>query len=377
MFAPCLDPREDFAIMPPVEAALRKTYRTVEQKLRELAEAPLEGILGQCAEVEAAYPDAAAFGDDPPLRRFLARVGLIRRNSVAANLYEMVCKMARATGEREAVVRRLLDLYCSPAEGVRRVVCDETPRCGECPLSAECRYYQRTPTIKELPEQQRPRERLIAEGEHALSDAELLAIILRTGSEEDTAIGLGHKLLGKFGSFRALAGKTIAELTSVKGIGPAKAAQVKAAAEIGRRLAHETAAEPGKRLGDSRAVFDLYAPRLRDRKKETFLVLLLDAKNRVVREVTVSEGSLTASLAHPREVFNEAVRDSAAAILCLHNHPTGDPAPSERDTQITRQLHAAGKVLGIHLLDHIILGDPGYYSFADAGQLPEEKRHDG
>ena len=150
-----------------------------------------------------------------------------------------------------------------------------------------------------------------------------------------------------------------------------------AAVEIGRRLAQQAAAEPGKRLSDSRSVYDLYAPRLRDRKKETFLVLLLDAKNRLLREVTVSEGSLTASLAHPREVFNEAVRDSAAAILCIHNHPTGDPSPSERDAQITRQLHAAGKVLGIHLLDHIILGDPGYYSFADSGQLPEEKRHDG
>jgi len=366
--------------MPPekrVEALLRKTYRTVGEKLRELSDEPLDDLVARCAEAQASYPDPASFGDDPPLRRFLGRVGLIPRRSSPSNLYELVCKMAKATGQREAVVRRVLDLYCAPADGVRRVICDESPRCEECPLSAECKFYQRAPSIKELPADQRPRERLMAEGEQALSDAELLAILLRSGTEEDTAIGLANKLLARFGSFRALAGRTIAELSSLKGIGPAKATQVKAAVEIGRRIAQQTAAEPGKPLGGSQAVFDLYAPRLRDRKKEAFLVLLLDAKNRVVREVPVSEGSLTASLAHPREVFNEAVRDSAAAVLCVHNHPTGDPTPSRRDIEITRQLHAAGKILGIHLLDHVILGDATYYSFADAGQLPEEKRDDG
>ncbi len=154
-------------------------------------------------------------------------------------------------------------------------------------------------------------------------------------------------------------------------------AQVKAAAEIGRRMVERAALEPGRPIADSHAVYDLTWPRLRDQKKETFLVLLLDARNRMVRDVEVSVGSLTASLAHPREVFHEAVRDSAAAIVCVHNHPTGDPAPSPRDIEITAKLHAASKVLGITLLDHVIVGEGVYYSFADEGRLPRERRDDG
>ena len=360
-----------------MDARLRKTYRAVEQKLRELAPGPLEQAMGLCGEAEAAYPGAAPFADDPPLRRLLTRLGLMPRSRSAAILYVTVRRIAEATCERLAVVQRVLGLYCSPVSGLSAVVCGEEPQCAECPLAAECKHYQRTPSIKDLPEDQRPRERLIAGGERVLSDAELLAIILRSGTEEQTAVGLGQTLIAKFGGFRALAGKSVAELRRVKGVGPAKAAQVKAALEIGRRLAQQAAAEPGRPVADSATVYEMCAPSLRDQKKETFLVLLLDAKNRVLREVEVSVGSLTASLAHPREVFHDAVRDSAAAIICVHNHPTGDPSPSPRDIEITQKLHASGKVLGIALLDHVIVGASGYYSFADAGHLPEEKRHDG
>ncbi len=356
---------------------LRKAYRAVEAKLRELAAVPLEDLLALCGEGQAAYPEATAFEDDPPLRRFLARIGLIPRSRSAANLYEIINSMAKATGERAATVRRVLRLYCSPTDGIRSIVCGERPNCSECPLAAECRFHQRAPRIRELPENERPRERLIAEGERALSDAELLAIILRTGTTEQTAVGLGQSLLARFGSLRSLASRSIAELSKLKGVGPAKAAQVKAALEIGRRAAQEAAAAPGRRLADSQAVYDLAWPRLRDQRKETFLALLLDAKNRVIREVEVSVGSLTASLAHPREVFHEAVRDSAAAIICVHNHPTGDPTPSPRDAEITRKLHAASKTLGIALLDHVIVGERDFYSFADHGQLPQEARDDG
>jgi DNA repair protein RadC len=356
---------------------LRRAYRTVEQKLRELAGGPLDPLLAACGEAQADYPDPAQFGDDPPLRRLLARLGLIRRSRSAANLYECVRRMAEATGERIATVRRVLQLYCAPAEGIPAVVCGEEPACGECPLAPECRHFQRAPSIKDLPEDQRPRERLIAGGERALSDAELLAIILRSGTEEQTAIGLAQSLLAKFGTFRALAGRSIAELRKVKGVGPAKAAQVKAALEIGRRIASEAAAGPGRHITDSQAVYDLCWPSLRDQKKETFLALLLDARNRFLREVEVSVGSLTASLAHPREVFGEAVRDAAAAVICVHNHPAGDPAPSPRDVEITNKLHATGKILGIALLDHVILGEGCHYSFADDGKLPHDGRQDG
>jgi len=360
-----------------VDALLRKTYRVVRGKLGELAERPLEALIGECAESQAVYPESAEFADDPALRRLLARVGLVPRNCSAANLYQMVGKIAKATGERQERVRRVLELYCAPAEGIRRVICDEAPNCDECPLTPECKFFHRTPSITDLPVDQRPRERLIAEGEGALSDAELLAIILRSGTEQETAIGLAHKLLGKFGNFRELSRKTVTELSRVKGIGPAKATQIKAAVEIANRLAQQKATKPGRKLTDSHTVFDMYAPRLRDRDKETFLVLLLDAKNRVFREVGVSEGTLTASLVHPREVFSPAVRHSAAAILCVHNHPSGDPAPSRHDIEVTQRLVETSKVLRIRLLDHVILGAASYYSFADEGQIPEEPRDDG
>lgn len=356
-------------------SVLRKMYRAMRGKLAELAERPLDELLGGCAEPETAYPEH--FASDPALRRLLSRVGLIRKNAPAANLFDLVGRMASASGERQERVRRVLEMYCSPAEGIRRVVCAEEPQCEECPLRDECRFYHRTPSITDLPPDQRPRERLLAEGEQALSDAELLAIILRSGTRDETAIGLAHRLLAKYGNFRALATRTAAELSSLKGIGPAKTAQIKAAFEIGRRHASQQAAAPGRKITDSHAVFEMCEPALRDRKKETFIVLLLDTRNRVFREIAVSEGTLTASLVHPREVFSEAIRESACAIVCVHNHPSGDPTPSRRDREITRRLYATGKLTGIRLLDHVIVGDGRYYSFADEGQLPDERRDDG
>ena len=360
-----------------MDAALRKTYRGVCRKLEELAERPLDELFGQCAEARAAYPEGQPFGDDPPLRRLLSRLGLVGRTCSAANLYEMVQRIAQASGERQERVRRALDAYCSPADGIPRVICDEEPRCEKCPLRDDCKHFHRTPSITDLPLDQRPRERLLAEGDRALSDAELLAIILRSGTPQETAIGLAHRLLARYGNFRALATRTAAELSSLKGIGPAKTAQIKAAFEIGRRHATQQAAEPGRQIVDSGVVFEMCEPKLRDRKKETFVTLLLDTKNRVFRELTVSEGTLTASLVHPREVFAAAIRENACGIICVHNHPSGDPTPSPRDIEITRRLHETSRLTGIRMLDHIIIGDGRYYSFADEGKLPEARRDDG
>jgi len=351
-----------------MDEGLRRLYRAVERKLSEMAGRPIEEVVAACGEGSAPY-GAGSFDDDPHLRRFLTRLGLLGRGRRRGNLYDQVAKLAQASGKRAEVVARVLRLFCSPGEGPVRPICQEEPRCEECPLKGDCRHFHRTPSITDLPLDQRPRERLLAEGERALSDAELLAIILRSGTEQETAIGLAQRLLAQFGNFRTLATASAADLSSIRGIGPAKAAQVKAAFEIGRRLAEQKATEPGRRLTNSQRVFDIYYPRLRDYKKETFLVLLLDAKNRVFREVEVSVGSLTASLAHPREVFREAVRESAAAVICVHNHPSGDPTPSRNDIEITRKLHATGQVVGITLLDHVVIGEGRYYSFADEGQL--------
>ncbi len=226
------------------------------------------------------------------------------------------------------------------------------------------------PSIKEWPEDERPRERLITCGPDRLTDAELLAIILRTGdaSTRTTALDQARLLLSRFRDFRGLGSVTYAELCGMKGIGPAKAAQIMACMEIGRRFASQKVRE-GESFTSSRDVFSHFHESLRHRKKEMFIVLLLNGKNRKIREVVVSEGSLNASIVHPREVFNPAIRESAASIILVHNHTGGDPTPSREDREITRRLKEAGDLMGIKVLDHVIIGDGRYVSFADEGWL--------
>lgn len=224
--------------------------------------------------------------------------------------------------------------------------------------------------IKDWPQAERPREKLLARGAEVLSEAELLALVLRTGDAAagQSALDQGRALLGRFGSLRALGAASAGELCASKGIGPAKAAELLAVFELARRFAGAPLA-PGERFTCSEEVFRHYHERLRDRKKEVFLALLLDSKNRVLREVQVSEGSLTASIVHPREVFAPVVRESAAAVLFVHNHPSGDPTPSREDLEITTRLQEAGTLMGVRVLDHIIIGSGRYVSFVDRGLL--------
>ena len=227
--------------------------------------------------------------------------------------------------------------------------------------------------ITEWPEADRPREKLLEHGPESLSDAELLAIILRTGdgTSGKTALDHARQLIKTFKNFRSLASVTTTELYNLKGVGPAKAAAVMAVMEISRRYATERFPQ-GKVFGASKDVFVHFHQRLWDRKKECFFILLLDSKNRAIKEERVSEGTLTSSLVHPREAFTPAVRDSAASLILVHNHPSGDPTPSREDEEITRRLVEGGKLLGIGVLDHIIIGQGGYYSFADEGRLRED-----
>lgn len=224
--------------------------------------------------------------------------------------------------------------------------------------------------IPQWPAAERPRERLLAKGPEALSDAHLLAVLLRTGRRESSAVHVAMDVLDRIGGVAELARCGVEELCSIAGIGPAKAAQVKAAVELGRR----TLAQPlstGTRIASSGDLFKHFHPRLRDLKHEIFKVVLLDAKNTMLKEATVSEGSLTLSIVHPREVFALAIRESAAGVIFLHNHPSGDPTPSLEDRQLTDRLVAAGQLLGIRVLDHVIIGDGRYRSFADEGWLAE------
>ena len=228
----------------------------------------------------------------------------------------------------------------------------------------------RNRTIKNWPTEDRPREKLLDKGGAALTEAELLAIILRTGnaSTGESAVDQARILLDEFKTLRALEEAPLRDLTKIKGIGTAKAAQLKACFEIARRLGREKW-EAGKPLRSAEDVFRHFRPQLENEKRELFYVVLLTNKNRKIREVKVSEGSLTASLVHPREVYNPVIRESAAAVIFVHNHPSGDPAPSPEDLEITRRLKEVGEVMGVRVLDHVVIGHGRYFSFSDRGIL--------
>ena len=222
--------------------------------------------------------------------------------------------------------------------------------------------------IRSWPAHERPRELLFARGPQGLSDAQLLAILLRVGRPDSSAVEVAMELLAHIQGLRGLANRSLEELCAIPGIGSAKAAQILAAIELGKR-ALATPLTEDKRIQGSQHIFQHFYPLLRDVRHEIFKVVLLDAKHMVIRDFTVSEGSLTTSIVHPREVFNLAVRESAAAIIFVHNHPSGDPQPSEEDHALTQRLVDAGHILGIRVLDHIVIGDGKYVSFADEGFL--------
>jgi len=225
--------------------------------------------------------------------------------------------------------------------------------------------------IKEWPQDERPREKLLNHGAAGLTDAELLALVIRSGDPTtgQSAIDLGRKLIGLFGdNLRELGSADIAELTAIKGMGLAKAAGIKAAFTLASRF-QARKLERFDRFTSPQQVFDYFHYEFRDSRKEYFLALLLDGKNRIIRRVQISEGSLNQSIVHPREVFSPAVKESAAALILVHNHPTGDPAPSGEDIAVTRRLREAGDLMGIKVLDHIIVGDGEYVSFVERGLL--------
>ena len=224
--------------------------------------------------------------------------------------------------------------------------------------------------IKTWPADERPREKLLAQGAAALTDAELLALIIRTGdsSTKHSAVDLARGLLSRFGSLRQLSVASINELCQLPGIGPAKAAEVQALFQIARRFS-DSRLQPGQAYRSSQDAFAHFHERLCDYRKELFLALLLDSKNRLIREVQISEGSLNASIVHPREVFAPVLRESASAVLFIHNHPSGDPSPSQEDIEITVRLQKVGELMGVRVLDHIIIGNGDYVSLADRGLL--------
>jgi DNA repair protein RadC len=201
-----------------------------------------------------------------------------------------------------------------------------------------------------------------------MTEAQLIAIILRTGAGGRSALDLAVELRDRFGSLRNLAQASLQEISAVRGIGPAKAAQLKAAAELGKRMFEEPVPR-GTAFAAGRDVHAFISPRVQGLMKEVFYCLMLDVKNRLIREARISEGTLSASLVHPREAFRDAIKESAASVIFVHNHPSGDPAPSRDDILITEKLSAAGETVGIKVLDHVIVAGDSYTSMREKGYL--------
>jgi len=222
--------------------------------------------------------------------------------------------------------------------------------------------------IKQWPEEERPRERLHQYGAESLSDAQLMAILLGTGDAGRSAVGVAVDLLSRYRDLREMSTAGVSEICRVPGIGKAKAARLLAAMELGKRIQAFPLKE-GDLIRGSRDVFESCHPYLRDLKKEVFRVVLLNGKNRVIRTLTISEGSLTACLVHPREVFAPAIRESSPPVLLIHNHPSGDPTPSPEDIEMNKRLVQAGELIGIKVLDHLVIGDGRYLSFVDQGLM--------
>lgn len=218
-------------------------------------------------------------------------------------------------------------------------------------------------TIKDLPESERPREKLSKYGVSSLSNAELIAIIIRTGYGDDTAIDLANRILSIDSSgVKFLSYATVEELTTIRGIGNCKAAQIQASIELGKRISRY-GGEDKVKIDSPLVLVNLLMEEMRYLKKEYFKIAVLDTKNQIISIENISIGNLNASIVHPREVFNVAIKKSANSIILVHNHPSGDPTPSREDINITHRLVEVGEIVGIKVLDHIIIGDNKYISF--------------
>ncbi len=224
--------------------------------------------------------------------------------------------------------------------------------------------------VRDLPKEVRPREKLLQCGASALSDIELLAILLRTGTTSKSVLHLAEDVLAQYKDkgLAAVIHMSPQEIASIHGVGLAKAATVVAAVELGRRLS-ERAAQTIEKVEGPEDVARYVIPSLRFEQKEHFLAMFLDIRNRILALSTISVGSLTASIAHPREVFREAIRYSAAGVILVHNHPSGDPAPSREDIQLTKQMMKAGEIMGIPVLDHVVVAGDNFLSLKEANCL--------
>ena len=223
-------------------------------------------------------------------------------------------------------------------------------------------------SINTWPADDRPREKLFRLGEHRLSDSELLAILLRTGRRGASALDVARNILDTFGGFRGMGHTDIRDWQKIKGLGPAKIAQIRAAVEIGRRFGEETLRK-GLQVRSAKDIAGVLMPRMRDLKIEIFKAVFCDAQNRVITIEDIEEGTVNCASPVIREIFQRALQRFAVSVICVHNHPSGAVEPSDQDHRFTAQLKEAGRIMQVRLLDHVIIGDNAYFSFADRGLI--------
>ena len=225
-------------------------------------------------------------------------------------------------------------------------------------------------TVHDLPKPERPRERLKKFGPEALSAQELLSLVIGRGIPKKSVMNIAQELLARFGSIKAISEASIEELSQIKGIGFAKAAQIKACFELGKRQELELELK-ALHIKDPQSVVKVVRASIKDKAKEHFKLILLNTRNKVIGISTISIGTLNANLVHPREVFKDAIMHSAASVVLAHNHPSGDPEPSEEDIAITKRLVEAGKIVGIEVTDHIVIGKNSFCSFRERGLISD------
>lgn len=317
----------------------------------------------------------AAIAPDAPVRRFLWRIGALEsERAEAAAAASCLEGIAQSTGFPAEEIGALIRWHTRSdrQEGSGR--CGKAPRCEGCPFAAGCLWFRfhgadaRAEDDPAAPTLDAIKHKLDVQGAEALDDAELLSVALQAGAGDRGAFELAESLIRKFGDLRAIYAAAPSELRDCKGVGEARARRIKAGLELGRRVAIQPL-RPGDAIGGSADVWNVYRHRYEHIPQEHFVTLMLDTKNRVIQTHIVSKGTLNGSLAHPREVFKEAIRRSASAVILLHNHPSGDPSPSPEDVSLTQRLAEAGKILGIRVLDHVILGSGTYYSFKDENRI--------
>jgi len=337
-----------------------------------------------CLSQIALFRYAASLGyplcvPDSAVATFLFRLGIIEKAQRNMAGFVEVChavqSIATLTGRTAAEIGGWIRMFCGANSlGADAALCRRDPECTECPLRSHCQYAKHVRPVaagrdEALPFKQwqpslLPREKLMRNGPDRLDDVDILAILLRTGAGGTNVMDLSRMLLQEFGDLQGIDDASLIELQKIHGIGRNKAIELKAAMELGRRVAFRPI-RPGDPVRSSADVFQGYRARFSQVKQEEFILLMLDNKNVIIREEVISRGSLNASIVHPREVFKAAIRASAAAVLFLHNHPSGDPAPSLDDRNVTQRLREAAELLQIRMLDHVIMGRNSYFSFAD------------